>query len=139
MNYLLDTCVISELVAPQPNARVVEWVQSTPEERLYLSVLTIGELQKGIAKLAVSRRRQALSEWLHGDLLVRFKGRLVALDVPVLLEWGNLSAALTRAGKTMPAMDALIAASARQGGFTLVTRNVADFAATGVPILNPWE
>ena len=137
MNYLLDTGFISELVAPQPNSRVLAWMQSTPEERHSLSVLAIGELQNGIAKLAVSRRRQALSAWLAENLLVRFKGRLMALDVPVLLEWGDLSAALTRAGKTMPAMDTLIAASTKQGGFKLVTRNVTGFAATGVPILTP--
>ena len=139
MNYLLDTCVVSELMVARPHSRVVAWVQNTPEESFYLSVITIGELKKGIAKLAVSRRRQVLAEWLHDGLLVRFKGRLVALDAQVLLEWGSLMAALTADGKTMPAIDALIAASARQGGFTLVTRNVADFAAAGAPLLNPWE
>jgi tRNA(fMet)-specific endonuclease VapC len=106
---------------------------------MHLSVITIGELQKGIAKLAASRRQQTLMDWLRNDLLIRFRGRLVPLDVPILLAWGNLAATLERSGRPMPAMDALIAASALHGGFTLVTRNVTDFAAAELSILNPWQ
>ena len=131
--------VISELVAPRANPRVLAWMQAIPEERLYLSAITIGELQKGVSKLAASRRRQTLNTWLQDDLLPRFKGRVVQLDVPILLVWGTMMAELELERKPMPTMDALIAASAKHGDFTLVTRNVADFIETGVSILNPWD
>jgi toxin FitB len=139
MNYLLDTCVISELIAKRPNENVVRWIDRSDEEKLYLSVITIGEIEKGIEKLASSPRKEALNAWLHDELLPRFKNRLVVLDVEVLLEWGKLTARLETTGKKMPAIDALIAASAIHHDFTLVTRNLADFAETGVHIYNPWN
>jgi predicted nucleic acid-binding protein len=80
-----------------------------------------------------------LDTWLSDDLLARFRGRLVVLDVNVLLEWGKLTARLELAGRKMPVIDALIAASVICGDFTLVTRNVADFADTGVQVFNPWD
>lgn len=139
MNYLLDTCVISELVAKHPNPRVVEWVDSVEEARLYLSVITIGEIRKGIEKLPDSRRRRVLEEWLSDQLLVRFAGRIVPIDTGVMLRWGQLTGALEAAGKAMPAIDSLIAAIALHGHFSLVTRNEEDFQHTGVPIVNPWK
>jgi predicted nucleic acid-binding protein len=139
VNYLLDTSAISELVSPRPNMRVLRWIEAIPEERMYLSVITIGELQKGVTKLPASRRSETLRSWLHDDLLMRFRGRLVALDVSILLAWGKLAAELEKRGKPMPALDGLIAASALHSRLTLVTRNVADFAGTGVPIINPWD
>lgn len=138
MNYLLDTCVISELVAKSPNEKVVGWVRSIPEDSLYMSVITIGEIKKGIERLSESKRKHDLNAWLNDELLERFKNRLSVLDVAVLSEWGRLVARLESEGKMMPAIDSLIAATALLNGFTLVTRNVADFAATGVEVLNPW-
>ena len=138
MRYLLDTCVISELVARQPNPRVVAWVDAVEESRLYLSVVTIGEIRRGIAKLPDSPRKERLNRWLEEDLLLRFSGRIVSIDVGVMLTWGELVARLERTGRVLPAMDSLVAAIALHGEFTLVTRNVRDFEGTGVQIVNPW-
>jgi tRNA(fMet)-specific endonuclease VapC len=139
MNYLLDTCVVSELVAKQPNSKVVEFVDSLDSDDVYLSVITIGEITKGIEKLPRSKRKQELQNWLKEDLLIRFDGRLVSLDTDVLMEWGVLTARLESSGETMPAIDSLIAATALSHPFTLVTRNVDDFNGTGLEIVNPWE
>lgn len=139
MKYLLDTCVISELVAKRPNEQVVQWVDSIDPDSAYLSVITIGEIRKGIEKLPQSPRKGKLLAWLDDALLVRFRDNLVPLDVGVLLAWGVLTAKLEAKGVKMPAIDSLIAATALHGGFTLVTRNEADFANTGIPILDPWK
>ncbi len=138
MKVLLDTCVISELVAKQPNPKVVEFVDSLDPEDVYLSAITIGEIVKGIEKLPASRRKVALLAWLKDDLLVRFDGEIVSLDKDVLMEWGTLTARLELTGRPMPAIDSLIAASARAYQMTLVTRNVVDFEGADVEILNPW-
>ena len=139
MKALLDTCVISELITKQPNPKVVEYVDLLDPEDVYLSVITIGEIVKGIEKLSRSRRKQDLQAWLKDDLLVRFEGNLVSLDTNILIEWGALIARLESAGKTMPAIDSLIAATALSKKMILVTRNVNDFEETGVEIMNPWE
>jgi len=138
MNYLLDTCVISELASKQPDARVVEWVDSLPSERMYLSVITIGEIRKGIEKLQESKRKEALRSWLQDELLVRFRDRIVVLDLGALLTWGDLAAALARQGRPLPAMDSLLAATALHHDFVFATRNEDDFSRTGVKLLNPW-
>jgi tRNA(fMet)-specific endonuclease VapC len=139
MKYLLDTCVISELVAKQPNSNVLEWIDSVDSDGVYLSVITIGEITKGIEKLPTSRRKQELIDWLENELLIRFQENLVELDVNILTQWGKLNARLETKGKTMPAIDSLIAASALDRELVLVTRNMSDFEGTGVEILNPWK
>lgn len=139
MRYLLDTCMISELVAKRPDADVLQWVDSIDEEKLYLSVITIGEIKKGIEKLPESPRRRILAEWLEGDLLIRFKGRILSIDTAVMLAWGKLATDLEKQGKKMPAIDSLIAAIALEGRLTLVTRNENDFAHSGVTVVNPWQ
>lgn len=138
MTFLLDTCVISELAAKQPNHGVVEWVDSIAEERLYLSVITIGEIKKGIEKLPSSRRRSELAAWLEEDLLARFKDKILPIDSDVMLVWGELTADLEKQGRKMPAIDSLIAAIALYWQLDLVTRNVGDFAHSGVTVVNPW-
>ncbi|MDO9128489.1 MAG: PIN domain-containing protein, partial [Anaerolineales bacterium] len=90
MKYLLDTCVISELVAKKPNPKVVEFVDSLEADDIYLSVITVGEIIKGVEKLPKSRRKQELHDWLKDDLLIRFQGKILALDVDALLEWGTM-------------------------------------------------
>ena len=138
MRYLLDTCAISDLVSKQPNPGLVEWLDSIDETRLYLCVISIGEIHKGIQKLSASRRKHTLVEWLEGDLLSRFQDRILPIDTAVILAWGALTADLEKHGKPMPAIDSLIAAVALQNGLTLITRNESDFAHSGVPVLNPW-
>jgi len=139
MKYLLDTCVISELIARQPNSKVIEFVDSIDPDDVFLSVITIGEITKGIEKLPKSKRKQELHSWLREDLLVRFNGKIIPLDTGVLIEWGLLTARLESSGITLPAMDSLIGATVLAHKFALVTRNVNDFAGTGVEIVNPWE
>jgi predicted nucleic acid-binding protein len=138
MKALLDTCVISELVAKQPHPKVVEFVDSLDPEDVYLSAITIGEIVKGIEKLPASSRKNGLNTWLKEDLLVRFDGKIVTLDKDVFIAWGALTARLESAGKTMPAIDSLIAASVRVHQMTLVTRNVDDFKDADIAIVNPW-
>ena len=139
MKYLLDTCVISELVSKKPNSNVVEFVDALDTDDIYLSVITIGKIIKGIEKLPKSKRKQELHTWLREDLLARFSGKTIPIDNDVITEWGLLTARLELAGTPMPAIDSLIAASALTYAFALVTRNVGDFEGSGVEILNPWR
>jgi tRNA(fMet)-specific endonuclease VapC len=139
MTFLLDTCVISELVAKRPNLHVVHWVDSIDEGKLYLSAITIGEIKRGTEKLAESSRKSALAEWLEGDLLIRFTDRILPIDTPVMLIWGQLTADLEKQGRRMPAIDSLVAATCLHGRLDLVTRNESDFAHSGVTVVNPWE
>lgn len=138
MKYLLDTCVISELIHKQPEPRVVAWVDSLHESEAYLSAITVGEIKRGVEKLPASERQAAMRAWLEHDLLVRFQGRILPLDAAVMLAWGQLVATVERSGRPLPAFDSLIAATALNGGLTVATRNGADFSGAGVPIFNPW-
>jgi toxin FitB len=138
MNYLFDTNVISELIAKQPNQKVIDWIDRLDPNTVYLSVITIGEIRKGIEKLAPSQRRTTLTAWLTHDLLVRFDGRIAAITTDVILSWGKLVGHMENAGHPIAAIDSLIAATALAGNYRLVTRNIADFQHTGVTIINPW-
>ena len=139
MTFLLDTCVVSELVARQPDRNVVQWVDGVDEDKLFLSAITVGEIKRGIERLADSARKRALSEWLEEDLLLRFRDRILPVDTAVMLSWGELMADLEKRGRRMPAIDSLIAATCLQGGLDLVTRNDRDFAHSGVTVVNPWR
>lgn len=139
MKYLLDTCVISELVAKKPSPKVLRWIDSIESDNVYLSVITIGEIRKGIEKLPDSQRRTTLQAWLTEDLLARFGGRILSIDAEVVLVWGQLAGSLESEGKKMAAIDSLIVASALYNHCTLVTRNEADFKHTGIAIINPWD
>jgi len=139
MRYLLDTCAISELIAKRPNPDVVQWIDSLDDGQVYLSVITLGEIKRGIEKLPDSVRKDQLNDWLNDNLIIRFKGRILAIDTPVMLTWGALTAQLERQGRTLPAVDSMIASIALHGGYHLVTRNERDFAGTGVNVINPWK
>ena len=139
MNYLVDTNVISELIARQPNPKVVAWIDQLDPNIVYLSVITIGEIRKGIEKLPASKRKDAIKEWLETDLLIRFEGRIIEISVETMLTWGELVGRLEREGKPMGAIDSLIAAAALQGQYVLATRNADDFQNAEVPVVNPWE
>jgi len=138
MNYILDTNVVSELVARVADQKVVNWVDGIDSESVFLSVITIGELKKGIEKLPDSKRKKKLESWLEEDLLVRFRDRILPLDIPILLTWGSLVASLEQEGKPLPAIDSLLAATAAQTGFTLVTRNTGHFEPAGISVFDPW-
>jgi tRNA(fMet)-specific endonuclease VapC len=102
-------------------------------------VITIGELRKGIEKLPSSTRKDGLAAWLTTDLVLRFSGRILPLDIDVMLTWGQLTGQLERIGRPLPAIDSLIAALALHYSYTLATRNEADFKDTGVAVINPWS
>ena len=139
MSDLLDTCIVSELVKNRPRREVVQWVNRQDETNLHLSVITLGEVRKGIARLAPSRRRQALEDWLEHDLRGRFRGRILDVNASVADQWGLISARCEQAGRTVPVLDALIAATAVVWNLRVVTRNTPHMQATGVRLLDPWE
>jgi toxin FitB len=139
MSYLLDTCVISEFIAKQPSEKVVGWLTQLDPETVFLSAVTVGEIQKGIERLSASKRKEALREWLKDDLLVRFRDRLLPLETGEMLTWGTLMGRIEAKGKPMPLIDSLIAATALHHDLVVVTRDEGDFAPSGVKILNPWE
>ena len=135
MSYLLDTNVLSELRSKTPDTAVLEWFARRPASTLYLSVLTFGELRKGIEGVLDAKRRMALTDWLETDLPAFFAGRILPVDAQVADRWGRL---LSAAGRPLPAIDSLLAASAAQHGLSMVTRNSRDFADLGLDVINPW-
>jgi len=139
VNFILDTNVISELVAARPNLNVIEWIQATDSDRIFLSVISIGEIKKGIEKLPNSDRKVILDHWLQEDLLAQFTDQLLSIDVQTMLILGKLVSQLEKLGRPISAIDALLAATAQQWGFTLVTRNTVHFQDTGINLLNPWD
>ncbi|HEX6718217.1 MAG TPA: type II toxin-antitoxin system VapC family toxin [Pyrinomonadaceae bacterium] len=137
--FLLDTNVISELVKPRPDANVTAWIEGTDESLLYLSVLTLGEIRRGIAVLPQSRRRTSLEAWLEKDLRTRFEERILAIDQEVADRWGLLTAAARNGGIVLPVIDGLLAATALEHNLTLVTRDTGQVPSMGVAVFNPWE
>lgn len=139
MKYLLDTCLISELVKKEPDASVIQWLDQQEESTLYLSVLTIGELIKGVNKLPDSARKDELRAWVDHDLALRFEERLLHVDRTVAGIWGEIQGNAERLGKKLPVMDSLIAATALVYNLAVATRNVRDMERCGAKVLNPWE
>jgi toxin FitB len=137
--FLLDTNCVSEAARPQAEPRVRKWMEATDENFLYLSVLTLGEIRKGIASLPQGMRRTYLETWLETDLRPRFSGRILPIDESIADRWGLMTAEAKIQGKTLAAIDALLAATALHHNLTIVSRNVRHFAAAQVPVLNPWE
>ena len=138
MNYLLDTCLLSELHRAEPDPGVAYWVEQTDEHRLYVAALSLGEIQKGVAKLDAGRKKQQIQDWLDQELRRRFVERILAIDEKVALEWGILLAA-DRNGQPLPVIDSLIAAVAVVNNLAIVTRNVRDFETLPIRLINPWE
>ena len=138
MAYLIDTCALSEFTKPKPAASVDAWFAGIQSGTDFVSVLTLGELEKGISKLASSRRRSGLERWF-ADLRNRFTGRVLPIDSPIALEWGRIAARCERDGQALPVIDALLAATAIVHGLSVVTRNTSDIARAGAPLIDPWR
>lgn len=136
--FLVDTNCISEVVRFKPEPRVMAWMEAADESLLHLSVLTMGEIRKGLAALPQSKRRSQLETWLELELRTRFSGRILPIDAAVADRWGLLAANAKRSGKVLSSIDGLLAATAIQHDLTIVSRNVSDFVSTEVPIVNPW-
>lgn len=138
MKYLLDTLVISELGKPRPNKNVVEWVSTIDEQNLFLSVLTFGELIKGITKLPESARKKKLQSWIEEGLRPRFEGRVLPVSQGIAGKWGEISGEAERKGEKLPVIDSLIGATALVEDLVVVTRNTKDIGRTGARVFNPW-
>ena len=136
--FLLDTNVLSELIKLRPEPTVARWIEATDETLFFLSVLTLGEIRKGIELLSDVRKRIRLEAWLDSELIARFADRVLPVDLAVTDRWGRIAAQASNRKLTLPVIDGLLAATAIQHNKTLVTRNTKDVLATGVPVFNPW-
>lgn len=136
MSYLLDTNVLSELRRKAADPGVLNWVAGRPASTLYLSVLTLGEIRKGVEGVGDRERRQSLLDWLETDLPAYFMDRILPIDEAVADRWGRIVAGARR---PLPAIDSLLAATAITHDLVLVTRNVKDFASLPLEVFNPWS
>ena len=139
MSWLLDTNVVSEWVRPRPDPGVIRFLEALDEDRAFLSVATLAELRLGIDQLGAGARRATLERWLSGDLVERFAGRVLGVDAALSDVWGRYLARGRSSDRPMSVMDALVAATARLHGLTLVTRNVADFKSAEISLHDPWS
>jgi toxin FitB len=138
MSYLIDTCCISELVKKKPNPNVVKWFTDQDELSMYLSVITFGELRKGIEKLSESKKKKELNRWVNEDLSRRFKNRVLNITLEEVNKWGEILATAEKNGYPLPAIDSIIAATAQVHDLSVVTRNTKDMEGSGVEVINPW-
>lgn len=136
MSYLLDTNILSETIKTNPTKSVIAWLDQLPGEALFVSVLTLGEIRKGIEALSDKRRRERLRLWLEHELAAWFEGRVLPVDLSVADRWGRL---LAEAGRPLPAIDSLLAATALHHELRLVTRNARDFDYPGLEVINPFK
>lgn len=139
MTYIIDTCVLAELIKPKPTRKVVGWLKSQNENRLYISVLTLGEIAKGIEKVKDGHRKKKLHLWLADDLRERFCGRILPVNERVAMAWGQIQGKTELKGRSMPTIDGLIAATGLVFNMVVVTRNVSDMEESGVLLLDPWN
>ena len=137
--YLLDTNVLCEGTKKAPDQSAMAWFAVCPVSQQYLSVLTLGEVQRGVSKSVSARQRLQLAEWLRDGLLREFEGRVLSVDWPVAEAWALLTTKCEAKGRPLPAIDALLVATALVHDLTIVTRNARNFAGTGVRVLNPWK
>lgn len=136
MSYLLDTNVVSETIRRRPNQRTIAWLGQLPNEALYVSVLTLGEIRKGIERLKDKRRREKLRLWLEHELPDWFQDRVLPIGLAVADRWGRL---LAEVGRPVPSIDSLLAATALHHELRLATRNASDFEYPGLEVVNPWQ
>ena len=138
MKYLLDTCVISEVIKPQADKNVISWMQNQNENSLYLSVLTFGEIEKGIEKVTDKMNKRRLQLWVAEDLRKRFAGRIIPIDLEISVRWGAIQGVAELSGSPMSVIDGLIAVSGLVHHCIVVTRNTSDMAQSSAELLNPW-
>lgn len=138
MRFLLDTNVLSEGAKPRPDAGVVAWLEGQSPLDMAISVLTLGEIRRGIDLLDPGARRDRLESWLGVDLPRQFLGRILPVVEPVSLQWGRLAALARRSGRHLPLVDGLLVTTALVHGLVLVTRNEHDCLGWGATVLNPW-
>ena len=131
--------IVSEPAKPRPNAGVIEWLESQAAPNLAISVLTLGEIARGVEGMADGRRKRALRAWLNDDLPAQFESRVLPIDREVALAWGELTAHGDSVGRPLPVTDGLILATAKTNDLTLVTRNIGDFEGRGIKVLNPYR
>lgn len=136
MSYLLDTNIISEYTKPKPYQKLIEWMSNIPNEDLYISVLTMGEIRKGIQKISSSLLQEKLRKWLEHEIPNWFEDRVLVIDQPICDKWGRISIEM---GKSLPVIDSLLAATALHHDLALVTRNSKDFCFPSLEVINPWE
>jgi len=137
--FLLDTNVLSELVKPVPNLKVLTWLEKADEDRLFLSVVSIAEIKHGISLKDKGRKQNSLTAWLENDLLPRFDKHIIPIDQTIALAWGDLMGLSKRQGRHLAALDGFIAATTKTYHLTLVTRNIKDFDFLGLNLFNPWD
>jgi len=138
MPYLLDTNVLSEPARVSPNPGVLAWMKGMEPLEPHLSVLTLGEIEKGLSLMPPGPRKTALREWLRYDLQERFRGRILPVDSEVARVWGELNAQGQRIGRPLPVVDGLLLATAQAHDLIFVTRNIRDCGDRGVEVLDPW-
>jgi predicted nucleic acid-binding protein len=138
MRLLLDTNVLSEVTRPRPDEGVLRWLHGLDEDRTLISIISIAEIRRGVALMDAGRKRDALDEWLTHDLPQRFENRMLPVEAPIALAWGDLMALAKRSGRGLTSMDGLIAATAVAYQLTLATRNTKDFEGFGIHIIDPW-
>lgn len=139
MSFLIDTCCISELTKKHPDQKVISWFSSHDETEMYVSVITFGELIKGVDKLSASKKKVELNQWINNDLKQRFRNRILDISMTEVKKWGEILAVCENRGTPIPAIDALIAATALVHDLTVVTRNIKDMQPSGVFTVNPWN
>jgi predicted nucleic acid-binding protein len=137
--FLLDTCVISEPTRPRASAKVMRWLDARAPETLFLSVVSIAELEQGIARLDGGAQARKLGSWLTESVLPQFESRVLDVDTSTARRWGRLLGTGKRSGKPAPVVDALLAATALEHELAFVTRNVADFDRFDLHIVDPWQ
>lgn len=137
MKFLLDTCVLSELVKSKPDEQVLGWLEKCKAHALWVSAITLAELHRGVIRLPASKRQTGLAMWLE-NVEIGFEDRVLPFDTKTAKVWAQMTSEAEARGMPMAAFDSIIAATARAHGCKLVTRNVKDFSSSGVELLNPW-
>lgn len=138
MNYLLDTCILTEFARKKPEPKVIRWMDSIDHDAIFTSAITIGEIQRGIERLPESPRKDELLQWIYNGLVERLKDHIIPLDTTTLTIWGSLTAWRDGDGKPLGVLESLIAASALRNNMTIATRYTDVYHRTGVPVVNPW-